>query len=132
MKFYLWMWNKKSMKLHKSLGGRIAHLEVPSSRKFLNPPNKLKSKKRECQAKQFIITRPSMQGFSDWWKYVSVWSISNFWLLTVLLLYWNGLAKQTIFIHYISNFATESSVSTKHHLYQHFFELHINNCSWKG
>ena len=31
MKFYLWMQNKKSIKLYKSLGGRIAHLEVPSS-----------------------------------------------------------------------------------------------------
>ena len=56
---------KKSMKLDKSLGGRIAHLEVPSSRKFLNPPNELKSKKRECQSKQFIIRRPSMRGFFD-------------------------------------------------------------------
>ena len=52
---------KKSIKLNKSLGGRIAHLEVPSSQKILNPPNKPKSKKRECQAKQFIITRPSMR-----------------------------------------------------------------------
>ena len=75
------------MKLNKSLGGRIAHLEVPTSRKFLNPPNKPKSKKRECQTKQFIITRPSMRGFFDWWKFVSVWSISHFGLSSFLVLY---------------------------------------------
>ena len=86
MRWFFEWWNKKSMKLNKSLGGRIAHLEVPSSRKFLNPPNELKSKKRECQSKQFIIRRPSMRGFFDWWKYVSVWSISHFGLFSFLVL----------------------------------------------
>ena len=94
-------WNKKSMKPYKSLGGRIAHLEVPTSRKFLNPPNKLKSKKRECQTKQFIITRLSMRGFFDWWKYVSVWSISHFGLFSFLVLYlsWNSFL-QSIFLSF--------------------------------
>ena len=86
-RFFCEWWNRKSLKHNKSLGGRIAHLEVPSSQKFLNPPNKPKSKKRECQAKQFVITRPSVREFFDWWKYVSVWSISHFGLFSFLVLY---------------------------------------------
>ena len=51
------------MKVNKSLGGRIAHLEVPSSRKIFIPPFLLLGKKRQQWGSDNMNTRLSMRGF---------------------------------------------------------------------
>ena len=42
------------------LGGRIAHLEVPSCSTFLIPQNFIQSKKQKCTSTLWVILRPLM------------------------------------------------------------------------
>ena len=73
------------MKVNKSLGGRIAHLEVPSSRKISIPPIWLLGKKWVQWGPDNMNTRLSMQGFYIKLKDVTVIWISYFLLFRFLV-----------------------------------------------
>ena len=87
MKFYLWVQNKKSIKLYKSLGGRIAHLEVPSSRKISIPPFWLLARNWNQWGTDNIISRLSMQGIFTSLNNVAVNWISHSVNFRFLVLY---------------------------------------------
>ena len=84
---------QKIFNLYKSLGDRMAHLEVPSSFKISIPPIWLLGKKWVQWGPDNMNTRLSMRGFCIKLKDVTVIWISYFLLFRFLVLY---LVQETI------------------------------------